>query len=732
MIVRNIFCLNDWEIQPLLRLIFSLMLAFWGSIGIEALGLSIPLLQQVLGFLFLTFVPGLLFLRVLQIHHLGAVRTTVYAVGLSLAVLMFTGFFMNTVYPFFGITRPISLWPIILTISGVVLLLSILAYLQDRTFSSPDNLNLQDLLAPPILTLSLLPFGAIAGTYLMNYYSTNIVLMILLLLIALIPVALTCTHYIPEKYYSYAIFSVALTLLYHVTLISPYIWGWDVQYEYYIINNVIQNGFWDSTVSSTCNAMLSLVMICPFYSTVLNLDLDWVFKIVYPFLFTLVPLGLYTVFEHHTNKKIAFLACFFFMSFYTFYFEMFQLARQEIAEIFVVLIILSMVDHNLHKIQKTVFFLVFSMSLITSHYGLSYIFLFILLVMGILVSTGHYIKKHKSADQFLFWMRNRLHNLLDLDLQKFSFHSPLLLLNFIFFYVVFILTWYIYISSSSSFYSIINLAYHIATSISSEILNSDAVQGLAVLTAKSTTPLHEVSKYLQMLTLLFIMIGFILVWGRNKEFRFDLKYLFMAFGALCICAGGIILPYFASALNTSRLYHICLIFLAPFCIVGGLAIISWLEKLFKDSSHSFSILSVFFGIFFLFNCGWIYEVYQDNPTSFALNGNLVSPIINEGEMYGAEWLIDKSSPSVVYCDMYKLLLFTRFSESISSSPFPPDGILVSRSSYLFFGTSNIDRSEIILKYKIGVNDFHQWRPIGLYCVDCDEVYNSGYSLIYYY
>lgn len=98
---------------------------------------------------------------------------------------MFTGFFLNITYPLFGIYRPISLWPLVTNISALVAILSILAWTRDQNFTAATSINHHEILSPQVLGLSLLPFGAIFGTYLMNFYGTNILLMILLPIAAL-------------------------------------------------------------------------------------------------------------------------------------------------------------------------------------------------------------------------------------------------------------------------------------------------------------------------------------------------------------------------------------------------------------------------------------------------------------------------------------------------------------------------------------------------------------------
>lgn len=727
----NPFLLNDWNIRSFLIAIYSLQFAYLGSVGLKFLGLSIPLLQQILGFFILTFVPGFLILRVLRVHRLSAVETTVYAVGLSLAVLMFTGFFINIIFPLIGLSHPISLWSIVSTISVVIVLLSILTFLRDRTFSSPDYLNLQEILSPPVLALSLLPFGAVAGTYLMNLYDTNIALMILLPVVAAVPVVAVCTSCIPKKYSPYAVFSVALTLLYHTALISMYIWGWDIQYEYYLSNVVIQNGFWDPAMYSNCNAMLSLVMLAPFYSVGLNLSLDWVFKIVYPFLFALVPLGLYIVFKRQTNDKIAFLACFFFVSQFVFFTEMLSLARQEIAELFFVLIILLIIDRSLAQSQRAVLFLVFSMSLIVSHYGLSYLFMFILFVTWGLATLGYHFDVQKYSSQLFSKIQNNSYLLSGLNLEKFTFcRGSMFSFNSVLFYGLFILIWYIYMSGSSSFDSVVQIGYNVISNLSSELLNPSSAQGLAIITAETTTSLHEVSKYLQLLTIFFIVIGFIVSFVHYKDIQFDFKYLIMAFGALCICVGGVILPYFASALNTSRLYQISIIILAPFCVVGGIAVFSGFRSLFGNPGRSIQILSVFMGIFLLFNCGWIYEINYDEPTSIALNSDYYNPSYNEAEVCGVQWIVDVKGARSTCADTYMGLLFKRFEGSSAPRLSPDIYDQIKVEPYIFLGSHNTETMTVLSTKTVAAglkSDFFDISPIS---TKCNLIYSSEGSQIY--
>ena len=69
-------------------------------VGLATLGFNIPALRQIVGFIFLTFVPRILILRILRIHNVGTIESLAYSAGLNLAFVMFTGAFINFVLPF--------------------------------------------------------------------------------------------------------------------------------------------------------------------------------------------------------------------------------------------------------------------------------------------------------------------------------------------------------------------------------------------------------------------------------------------------------------------------------------------------------------------------------------------------------------------------------------------------------------------------------------------------------
>lgn len=145
------YLMNDWEIKKCLRICLVIPLATLGLIGLAALGFDIPGLRQIVGFVFLTLIPGILILRIIKIHNVGVIESLVYSVGLSLAFVMFGGVFANFVLPLVGVSRPISALPITTTLVVFTLILGAIAYRRDKDFSAPTtNFHLGEILLPPI------------------------------------------------------------------------------------------------------------------------------------------------------------------------------------------------------------------------------------------------------------------------------------------------------------------------------------------------------------------------------------------------------------------------------------------------------------------------------------------------------------------------------------------------------------------------------------------------------
>lgn len=747
--IKNPITLNDWRIRNYFVAILGLQL---GLLFIQLLGSAdshIPFLQAILGFAFFSFIPGIIILRILRIHNVSTLETLLYAVGLSIAFLMFTGLFMSVFYPIFGISRPLSPDSTLMTINVMTAVLLLLSLVRDKKSPEPGYIDKETFLSRPALILYLVPLLTIIGTYFVNRYHSNEILILVVLFIAVIPILIGLDRVIPEVLYPLAILSISVSLLLHTSLISPYIWGYDVHYETFLANLVIDNAFWDSASPGNVNAMLSVVLLAPIYSYITGLDLTWVFKSVYPIIFALVPLGLYQVFRRQMEAKGAFLASFFFASFIIFYAEMASLARQEVAELFLVLLIMIMVARNIPRRTYFVLFAIFGASLAVSHYGTSYIYLFSLIMVWLYMTLSSFIAT--SGDTALKRLRKTAG-------ERSSGGDPVnrgsgrtITAAHVLFFAGFTLGWYMFVAGGTSFDTIVSIIDHIGNTIFVDLLNPEETEGLNLLISTPQSPLHTVAKGLHLITLALIVVGFVAIWFRRGITDISREYMAFSFIALLFGVAGVLVPNFSSTLNTSRLYQIMLIFLSPLCVIGGISMLAapgtYITKL-RSSWFSgrtpLVLISVLFSLLFLFSTGWIYECTNDQPLSIALSQDSIKnsgggtsknvfygTFIPEHDVFGARWLGKyMENGSVVYADRTrKDNVLTSYGNLARTPPFLPktdfEPVL---GAYVYLATYNV-----VERSASGPEEYYDyWGIEEIYPAICrnNKVYSNHQSEIY--
>lgn len=710
---NNIFLLNNLEINKFLKIILLFQLGVLGIIGLEYLGLTIPLLRPLIGFIYLTFIPGALILRNLKIKNITGLESILYMIGISLSTLMFIGFAINTIYPILGILKPLSLESILITTSALVFFLSILSYVRDEGVSKKEYLHIKNIKL--IVLLMIMPFLAIIGSYLMNFYNIYSLTFILLIIISLISI-LSLSKKFDTNIYPLTIFIISISLLYHTSLISMHITGWDINVEYYLANLVIKNSYWNMSIVSDYNSMLSVVMLGPIYSTICKISITWVFKIIYPFFFSFVPLGLYFIIKKYTSPKVAFLSVFYFMAGYMFYGEMIQLARQEIAELFFILLILLMISDNLDKIKRSFLFIVFGISLIVSHYGLAYIYMFYVSASVIFLFLIMSLKNYRLPYE------------LESKIKNIELNELTLTTNFALLFIVFGIMWYIYTSEASSFESLVNVFNRMITNVFTELLSPDSVQGLSIATSNENLIFHQLTKYLFLVSQFLIFIGATTI--LSKKTNFKIEYKLWALLSLLLAILGLILPYFSNSLQTSRFFQITLLLLSPFFVLGTMKLFEIISKVTKFKIEKDVILkltAIFLIFFFLFNSGIVYKInneIQPSMSLISLDKSFDYAIFNDEEHASAIWLSNYNMNKNIYSDKFRVLLLAGFISPENRKQFneynyneTPNG------SFIYLGSLNVQKNQI------SVNTYNNSAYGEIDYIDIENLWNKD-NLIY--
>jgi len=616
-----------------------------------------------------------------------------------------------------------------------------IAYKRDRGFSASIQTKLTEILSPSSLFLILVLLLAIFGALMVNFYQNNILLLILIIVVAGVVGLAVFGRFIDHKVYPVAIAIIALCLLYQTTLISPLLTGFDIHLEYYFEQLIVENGYWDATNLQGYNFVLSITMLAPIYSLILDIDGAWIFKVIYPFIFSLVPLALFHIFHQQMSAKKAFLAVFFFMAVPTFSLEMIALARQQIAELFFVLFILLMVDRKLGLSQRLTLAIVFGLSIAMSHYGLGGIFIYYLIVGWLLIILIRSGWGRKAWG----WLTKRSGGLPPSLVSPRAF--PLKAITIIVaVYFVGTLAYFGLVGSGSHLGFIADTLPGKISTITTgvtELLPGEPgepstffdftareplIQTALGLDFPTASPQGKGFRIFQYITQLFIVIGFIRLIFKPKKLRFTAEYIAFTLGSALLLGACIFLSGFSDMINATRFYHIALFLLAPFFILGGESIWLGISALYQKLKHklSFSLAQTednqaYLGFltlailipYFLFTSGFIFEVTGhevtdkiDSPYSIALSSHRVDVggVFNWQDGAGGDWLWQiLDDEDTVYTDIYGLLLIGWEANFIGqvgklgaegTLEFPRDMSQVPQYSYIYFRTRNIDRQEI--------------------------------------
>lgn len=748
--------MKDWRIKEFLLLIITIQVMFSVLLFLDYAGLRIPILENVVGFIFILFVPGMLLLRLLNIDGIrrnGPIL--LYTVGLSLAILMLVGFLMNTIYPLFGISKPLSFTSIFVTINIFVVILCFICYKVDRSRryklilrnlkdmvikkSPPNHVNVKNLITPSVLFSLLIPFLSVLGAYMMNVYQFNALTMIMIFLIGLMALLVGIGR-IDSKFYPLFVFVISFSLLLHKSLITNYIWGWDINNEYFLASQVISNSFWNQNLPMNYNSMLSVMMMAPILSTFINTGLIWIMKIVYPFIFSLTPLGLYYVFYKQTSPRIAFFAAFFFMIQFTFYTEMLSLIRQQVAELMLVLVLMIMVNEQMDITKRSILAVIFGLSIVVAHYGLAYIMMFILSVSMLFLyildkNPGNVFMRYLAKSGKKYEVNTKIKQYRSIIKKSRIIITP----PFVALFVLFILIWDIYTSNSTIFQSFLNIGCNIINNIYS-FMDPNATQGLSLVMQQQVTPLRNMQKDFYLISQLFIAVGVLALLLGKDGMKFKKEFKALSLAAFIVLMAGVFLPFFSSQMNTSRLYHMSLIILAPFCILGIIKIFNVLKLFLKFNPFSklnfsrnnlFTVISIFLVVFLFFDTGFTYQILDKaDVTSIALSATCDFPKFDQREVTSGKWLQKYSDNNItIYADKNRASVLNSM---ISCIEVPAYFDLVNSTSYIFLGTVNIAKNRILISQMVGANVVidESYRSPGEILRGRFRIYDDGGSYIY--
>lgn len=674
---------------------------------------DVPMGRQLVGFVYFTTIPGYLIVKLLNLDSLGRIETAAFSVGFSIALLMLGGLVLNQLCPLIGISRPLSLLPLMVFFNIFALLSEISLYLRSRNvkFWTSETFRLY----PSILLLGL-PVLSVVGALLVSFSGNNLILLFLILAISMLVVlGVFASKLFPSNAYPLAVLIIAVSLLFHSALISKYLitFGSDVTLEYVMSQFTINSGRWTSSgleKFGRLDPMLSITILPTIYHNLLNIDLTSIYKVAFPLIFSLVPLGLYALWQRKIGSKAAFIVTFLVMAQETFYTEMLGLGRQMIAELFLVLLLIIVLNVKMESYKKMMCFAVFSAGLVVSHYSLAIIFLIFISITFVFLKVIKRPSRNITASMVL-----------------------------IFFVMMF--SWYIYTSSASAFYDILSYGNYVYEQLG-QFFSGSYVPRWGGVNPFETPPTvwNAISRGFAYLTQFLIVVGFLGLLTRKTANHYDTEYIVVNSIAMGFLVATIIVPGLASTFNITRFYHILLFFLAPFFLLGAKMLVKLLPKRKTEFAVSLLVVAVLVP-YFLFQTSFVYEIVGSQSWSMPLSSYRMSPYQlyaklgypNELCIVGASWVrrnvntsatqMYADSPSTSPLYIYGALTVGHIiSVSNVSNPFVEP--YLSLDAIVFLSPLAVNYNTVISRYL--VNNLTQLA----FLEDMNKIYSNGGSEIY--
>jgi len=398
------------------------------------------------------------------------------------------------------------------------------------------------------------------------------------------------------------------------------------------------------------------------------------------------------------SNEAAFLSSCYIMFVFPF-FTIFQAnIRTGIAVLFLVLLVLTMVSKDIVSRKSSILATIFGISIIVSHYGVSYLALVaFFFALPILLRYKKHSRRDSSAGR--------------------RTHKRALSFNFLALYGVALLSWYMYTSASAPFEILPNFLRTFYHQLSQLLYISKSQLGFDI-----DLPLSMIiTRDLILVSFLFIGISLMIliqqiIKRNNAKFGHEYAALSIAFFAILV---SVFITTQSFAIQRGG--YVCLIFLAPFCILGIIKILHMFSKIFNVNIEcenlSLKIFSLFLLTILLFGSGFISETVIRNgdyspsklihkPRWVSINDSwfvyeFYRDYFFESEVFSAEWLAKKCGPTnKIYADGGRFVLgagpLRLFMPETRFSPLTDD-VFIEEDAYIYQRYLNVIEGKTIEK-----------------------------------
>ncbi len=692
--------------------------------------LNIPFLRDIIPFLFFTIIPGFLVISILKLDKTEFIIKFVLSVGLSISILLGVGLLLNITYPL--LLKPLALTPLLVTLNIIMVILSFFAYQRNKhDFNTSDIFNIHfrqdNKLLSPVLFPVLFPLLAVLGTYAMNTALNNILILTMLFLI---PVYVVAVAYLKDRIhpvtYPVSIFMIGLGLILMHSLTSAHIIGRDVHQEYYCFQFTLTNLHWNiNNYYNPYNACLSITILPTIYQVLSNMNPEYVFKLLFGIVGSILPLMVYTVAKKYLNRNIAFLASLLFV-FQVFFIDIVGAVRQEVAIIFFFLAVMVLFDcFGEKKFEesgvKKLLFLIFVSSMVVSHYATSYV-AFTLLVPILLLPflKNLYLKRKLTAVNFEVLL--------------------------IYFFVI--ILWFVlyakvqFLAGSEVIQSTVAATASATGAGGGSVAFESSREGtvLSILGIGIRNLPNLIAVIVNDIIFVTIGIGLLTLLVKYRKIvkhrtvfiyegirKLDLKLVFAGFLSLTLLAMFIILPSVSFFYGSDRLFFQLLIFTVPIFIIGVFKIAELLNKVIKKPDLKIGLVLIILISLFICNTHLQYELTgipfsPEYDKTGITRGELY---IYDGEIATAKWIGNyRVDDTNIYTDAvgFERLSMGNVNTNVVGINFNNKTI----NGYLYMGNANVKEH----KFYDSIDSQVKVQNYTFFFTNKSRLFDDGYGQIY--
>lgn len=492
-----------------------------------------------------------------------------------------------------------------------------------------------------------------------------------------------------EAYYPYLVWAIGLSLLLQSTLISAGLIGSDIHTEYYFYYQSLNYG-WNYADPHPYNSAVGSTILAPILTNLLGIPGYWIFKLVFPLFFSVVPVLLYFVFRKEFGAKTAFFSALFFVIMPTWSMELIGIPRQMLGEIMLALIFLVIIVTKWRMRVKVPVIIVLGILGTVLHYiigpmiiaylGIGSLFLLFFkrrtlavrgtaVILAVLMGSCVLYYGWVSGGMPLRLLTTGLDVINNLVVRvlpsQFSFMNQ----------DVVIPAYPYEIATESKTGYPEGMAEELDKAVTMTAVDSLDPKSTETATVSNlpefisstdpavtaawggdfaaTSPWGKVFRIFQYLTQICVVAGCVLL-IRNRK-KHSAEYLCFNLAATVLLGVCMFLPHFAALINATRFYHLALFMLAPVFVTGGIAIF-----------RNYRVLALGLIIpYFAFTSGAMFELSKasdiskiDMPYSVPLSNYRVdmTGVFTENDMKVRDWAVKNNLVIDMYADTHSQLL----------------------------------------------------------------------------